>query len=60
MNILRQKENFRSKDAIYSVLHFSDDMDKISEGKDPGAFLLESAEKSHEDANRLVNLEWLW
>jgi diketogulonate reductase-like aldo/keto reductase len=33
-NILRQKENFASKDAIYNVLHFSDDMDKISEGKD--------------------------
>jgi diketogulonate reductase-like aldo/keto reductase len=57
-NIIRQKENFCSKDAIYSVLHFSDDMDKISEDKDPRAFLLESAEKSHEDANRLVNLEW--
>ena len=57
-NIQRQEENFRSKDAIYSVLHFSVDMDKISEGKDPGAFLLETAEKSHEDAKRLVNLEW--
>jgi diketogulonate reductase-like aldo/keto reductase len=57
-NILRQEENFRSKDAIYSVLHYSDDMDKISEGKDPGAFLLDTAEKSHEDANRLFNLKW--
>jgi diketogulonate reductase-like aldo/keto reductase len=57
-NIQRQEENFRSKDAIYSVLHFSDDMDKISEGKDPEAFLLDTAEKSHEDAERLVNLEW--
>jgi diketogulonate reductase-like aldo/keto reductase len=57
-NILRQKENFRSKDAIYSVLHFSDDMDKISEGKEPGVFLLDIAEKSHKDAKRLVNLEW--
>ena len=41
-NILRQKENFASKDAIYKVLNFSDDMDKISEGKDPTAFLLTS------------------
>ena len=32
-NILRQKENFASKDAIYNVLHFSDDMNQISEGK---------------------------
>jgi diketogulonate reductase-like aldo/keto reductase len=57
-NIRRQEENFRSKDAIYSVLHHSVDMDKISEGKDPGAFLLDTAEKSHEDANRLVGLDW--
>ena len=57
-NIQRQEENFRSKDAIYSVLHFSVDMDKISEGKEPRAFLLDTAEKSHEDAKRLVNLEW--
>jgi diketogulonate reductase-like aldo/keto reductase len=28
-NIQRQKENFRFKDAIYKVLNFSDDMDKI-------------------------------
>ncbi len=28
-NILRQEENFASKDAIYNVLHFSDNMDKI-------------------------------
>ena len=49
-NILRQKENFASKDAIYNnVLHFSDDMDKISEGKDPIAFLLDTVEKSQED-----------
>jgi diketogulonate reductase-like aldo/keto reductase len=34
-NIQRQKENLASKDAIYMVLHFSDDMDKISEGKNP-------------------------
>ncbi len=33
-NILRQEENFSSKDAIYNVLHFSDDTDKISKGKD--------------------------
>jgi diketogulonate reductase-like aldo/keto reductase len=38
-NILRQEENFASKDAIYNVLHFSDNMNKISEGKDPRAFL---------------------
>jgi diketogulonate reductase-like aldo/keto reductase len=41
-SILRQKENFASKDAIYNILHFSDDMDKISEGKDPTAFLLDT------------------
>jgi diketogulonate reductase-like aldo/keto reductase len=57
-NILRQKENFSSKDAIYNVLHFSDDMDKISEGKDTSVFLLENAEKSKEDANRLRRLVW--
>ena len=57
-NILRQKENFASKDAIYNVLHFSDDMDKTSEGKDPSAFLLYNAEKSKEDANRLRLLDW--
>ena len=34
-NILRQKENFCPKDATYNVLHFSADMDKISEGKIP-------------------------
>jgi hypothetical protein len=33
-------------------------MDKISEGKDPEAFLLDTAEKSHEDANRLADLDW--
>jgi len=49
------KENFASKDAIYNVLHFSDDMDKISEGKDPRAFLLDTAEKSQQTA--LVGLE---
>ena len=52
-NIQRQKENFASKDAIYNVMHFSDDMDKISEGKDPTAFLLDTSEKSKEDANRV-------
>ena len=57
-NILRQKENFASKDAIYNVLHFSDDMDKISEGKDPSVFLLDNAEKSKEAANRLRLLDW--
>ena len=56
--IQRQKENFPSKDAIYDVLHFSDDMDKISEGKDPSVFLLETAEESQEDANRLRWLVW--
>ena len=55
-NIQRQKENFRSKDAIYDVLPFSDDMDKISEGKDTRAFLLKTAENSQENANRL---RWL-
>ena len=57
-NIQRQKENLASKDAIYKVLHFSDDMDKISEGKDPRVFLLYNAEKSQEDANRLRLLVW--
>ena len=57
-NILRQEENFASKDAIYNVLPFSDDMDKISEDKDPKFFLLDTARKSKKDANRLVNLEW--
>jgi diketogulonate reductase-like aldo/keto reductase len=57
-NILRQEENFASKDAIYNVLHFSDNMDKISEGKDPSVFLLETAEESQEDANRLRWLVW--
>jgi diketogulonate reductase-like aldo/keto reductase len=57
-NILRQDEIFASKDAIYNVLHFSDDMDKISEGKDPRAFLLNTAEKSQEDVNRLRWLVW--
>ena len=57
-SILRQKENFASKDAIYYVLHFSDDMDKISEGKDPTAFLLDTSEKSKEDADRVRLLVW--
>jgi hypothetical protein len=57
-NIQWQKENFASKDAIYKVLYFSDDMDKISEGKNPTAFLLYNAEKSQEDANRLRLLVW--
>jgi diketogulonate reductase-like aldo/keto reductase len=57
-NIQRQKENFASKDAIYNVLHFSDDMDKISEGKDPSVFLIDNAEKSQEDANRVRLLIW--
>ncbi len=57
-NILRQKENFASKDTIYNVLHFSDDMDKISEGNDPKAFLLDTAEKSKEDGNRVSLLVW--
>ena len=57
-NILRQKENFASKDAIYNVLHFSDDMDKISEGKDPTAFLLDTSKKSKEDADRVRLLVW--
>jgi diketogulonate reductase-like aldo/keto reductase len=57
-NILRQIENFRSKDAIYSVLNYSVDMDKISEGKDASAFLFNTAENSKKDANRLVGLDW--
>jgi diketogulonate reductase-like aldo/keto reductase len=57
-NILRQLENFRSKDAIFKVLPFSDDMDKISEGQDSSAFVVDTAENSKKDANRLVSLEW--
>ena len=57
-NIQRQKENFRSKVAIYDVLHFIDEMDQISEGKDPKAFLLDTAEKSKEDADRVSLLVW--
>jgi diketogulonate reductase-like aldo/keto reductase len=57
-NIQRQLENFRSKDAIFKVLPFSDDMDKISEGQDPSAFLVDTAKNSKKDANRLVSLEW--
>ena len=57
-NIQRQKENLASKDAIYNVMHFSDDMDKISEGKDPTVFLIDNAEKSQEDANRVHLLIW--
>ena len=56
-NMLRQKENFASKDAIYNVLHFSDDMDQISEGKGK-VFLLDTAEKSKEDGNRVSLLVW--
>ena len=44
--------------TIYNVLHFSDDMDQISEGKDPKAFLLDTAEKSKEDGNRVSLLVW--
>ncbi len=57
-NIQWQKENFASKDAIYNVLHFSDDMDKISEDKDSSVFLLDTAEKSQEDANRVRLMVW--
>jgi diketogulonate reductase-like aldo/keto reductase len=57
-NILRQKENFASKDAIYNIFNFSDDMDKISEDKDPSIFLIDNAEKSQEDANRVRLLVW--
>jgi hypothetical protein len=33
-------------------------MDKISEGKDPSVFLIDHAEKSQEDANRVRLLVW--
>jgi hypothetical protein len=33
-------------------------MDKISEGKDPTVFLIDNAEKSQEDANRVHLLIW--
>jgi diketogulonate reductase-like aldo/keto reductase len=57
-NIQRQKKNFASRDAIYNVMHFSDHMDKISEGKYPTVFLIDNAEKSQEDANRVHLLIW--
>ena len=50
----RQEENFASKDAIYSVLSFSDEMDKISEDKDSSCFLLDTATKAKEDADKLI------
>jgi diketogulonate reductase-like aldo/keto reductase len=57
-NKQRQKENFASKDAIYNILHFPDDMDKISEDKDSSVFLTDTAEKSQEDANRVHLMVW--
>jgi diketogulonate reductase-like aldo/keto reductase len=51
----RQDENFASKDAIYAVLHFSDDIDKISVGNDPFRFLLDGASEAKEDSYRI---EW--
>ena len=41
-NMQRQKENFASKNAIYNVLHVSDDMDKISGDKDRSVFLIKA------------------
>jgi len=55
-NIFCQIKNFRSKDAICNVLTLSADMDKIPEGKDPSAFLVDTAKNSKED--RLVGLDW--
>ena len=52
-----QDENFASKDAIYAVLHFTDDIDKISESKDPSIYLLDSASYAKEDSYRI---EWNW
>ena len=48
----RQEENFASKSAIYSVLPFSDAMDRISEDKDP-CFLLNSAADAKQDGDTL-------
>ena len=50
----RQEENFASKDAIYSVLSFSAEMDKISEDKDSSCFLLDTATKAKEDGDKLI------
>ena len=50
-----QDENFASKDAIYAVLHFSDDIDKVSVDNDPFSFLLDGASNAKEDSYRI---EW--
>ena len=50
-----QDENFASKDAIYAVLHFSDDIDKVSVDNDPFIFLLDGASNAKEDSYRI---EW--
>ena len=52
---LHQEENFAAKDAIYSTLQFVDDMDKISVGKEPMYFLLETALLAKENAE---GLDW--
>jgi diketogulonate reductase-like aldo/keto reductase len=52
---LHQEENFAAKDAIYSTLHFVDDMDKISVGKEPFYYLLETAILAKENAE---GLDW--
>jgi hypothetical protein len=40
-------------DAIYSVLPFSAEMDKISEDMDSSLFLLDTATKAKEDGDKL-------
>jgi hypothetical protein len=42
----------------YTWTKHNDDMDKISEGKDPTAFLLDTSEKSKEDDNWVRLLVW--
>ena len=48
-----QEENFAAKEAIYSTLHFVDDMDKISVGKTPVYYLLDTALNAKENAEAL-------
>ena len=49
----QQEENFASKDAIYAVLPFSAEMDKISEDLDSFFFLLDTATTAKEDGDKL-------
>jgi diketogulonate reductase-like aldo/keto reductase len=50
-----QEENFAAKEAIYSTLHFVDEIDKISVGKVPFSYLLDTALNAKENAK---GLDW--